>query len=349
MLILAGVTIATLTGENGILTRASDARRETEIAEVKEMIQTDIIGVQTENEGKITGKQFDEILVKYGTVSGEEENRILTTKNGYEIKVKDIWNGTTAPNPILAGDVLKVDNSATDAKDKSPYVRYNGIDCRVLYNDETHGIQIITAENQENVTLGYGDENVTEPDFTYEGTATVDNNFLKAATSYNNAVDNLKNRAKTYMDTKGIAKDARCLGSNPTLTSGYKFQSDTSEMWSGAYDYLTTYSWNGKFKIAYANYLVDVNQLNKLELNVSSGGTWLASRNVASNLTSSNFGIKGMNSTGSVGGANLCDIYSAGNSRSYSPSNGLRPIFLLTSDVIINEGDGSAENPYIIE
>ena len=42
MLILAGVSIATLTGENGILTRAQDAKKQTEIASVKEQAQLDI-------------------------------------------------------------------------------------------------------------------------------------------------------------------------------------------------------------------------------------------------------------------------------------------------------------------
>ena len=42
LLILAGVTITTLTGDNGILTRASDASRESEIASVKEQAQLDI-------------------------------------------------------------------------------------------------------------------------------------------------------------------------------------------------------------------------------------------------------------------------------------------------------------------
>ena len=42
LLILAGVTIATLIGDNGILTKVNDAKRETEIAEVKERAQLDI-------------------------------------------------------------------------------------------------------------------------------------------------------------------------------------------------------------------------------------------------------------------------------------------------------------------
>ena len=42
LLILAGVSIATLTGENGILTRANDSKKQTEIASVKEQAQLDI-------------------------------------------------------------------------------------------------------------------------------------------------------------------------------------------------------------------------------------------------------------------------------------------------------------------
>lgn len=38
LLILAGVTLATLTGENGILTKASEASRETEIANEQEQV-----------------------------------------------------------------------------------------------------------------------------------------------------------------------------------------------------------------------------------------------------------------------------------------------------------------------
>ena len=45
LLILAGISISMLTGENGLLNKASDAKIATEIADIKEQIQTDIIGV----------------------------------------------------------------------------------------------------------------------------------------------------------------------------------------------------------------------------------------------------------------------------------------------------------------
>ncbi len=79
LLILAGVTIATLTGENGILTRASDSAEQTEIAEEKEAIGIAYAGVLADNNG--TGVSADEL---------QEELQ----KNGYNATVTDNGNGT---------------------------------------------------------------------------------------------------------------------------------------------------------------------------------------------------------------------------------------------------------------
>lgn len=361
-MILAAVSISTLTGENGILTRAGNAKEQTEIADVKERVQIDILGVQEENQsGDITKGQLVGILEKYfNNVPTAEElpddlsELDLTTKEEYGshiIKISDIWNGTFSweSNKTLAKDVLKTDATATEESSKSPYVTYNGLDCRVLYNDDTHGIQIITAESVGDVTLGYGDTEVEASDFTYDGTATVDANFYKAAASYNNVVDNLNKRAKTYMDTKGIATDARCLGSIPTLNSSSKFQGDTtSEMWSGSYQYLTDYNWNNKFKNSDTNYSEDVKQLNDLGLKVSSS-TWLASRNVSSISSLTYFTVRYVSSSGSTYNNSLCYVYSGGTTGSGAPSHGFRPVFLLPSNVVISSGDGSSGNSYVIE
>ena len=227
---------------------------------------------------------------------------------------------------------------------------YNNMLCRVLYNDETHGLQIITADNGvvPRITLGYGDDKVTVNDFFYDGSLTLSDNFKKAATSYNNVVNNLNERASEYMDEKGIAKDARSLGSIGTLENG-KFQEDTSGMYTGTYDYLETYSWNGKFKVEDANCKEDVDQLKALGLNATSGYTWLASRGIGSLPSNSDFRVRRVNTSGNVDNYSLCDVYSSGYTRSYRNKDGFRPVFLLTSDVVISSGDGNSENPYVIE
>ena len=79
LLILAGVTIATLTGENGILTRASQASEQTEIAEEKEAIGIAYTGVLANNNG--TGVSASEL---------QDELR----NNGYNATVTDNGDGT---------------------------------------------------------------------------------------------------------------------------------------------------------------------------------------------------------------------------------------------------------------
>lgn len=110
LLILAGISIVILTGDNGLLNKAKDTKTATEIAKIKEEIQTDISGKQAENEGNISDDTLKGILEKYGVLSEAEEKLIdktlTTTKGNYEIKVADIFNGTTVKDipkePIVA-------------------------------------------------------------------------------------------------------------------------------------------------------------------------------------------------------------------------------------------------------
>ena len=287
LLILAGVSIAMLTGENGILTQAQNASIKTGRANVIEQGRADIMGKQTE-EGSTNLIKTDikEVLDKYfeSVPDNFTLDTLLHTKEeygDYDIKVSEIYNGTLAERSKTAEEVLKVNPEVTETKDKSPYVRYNGLNCRVLYNDEIHGIQIVTVEAVEEIGLGEVDENVEETDFEYNGTATIYDGFLKAAASYNNAVNTLNNKAKNYMDNKGLAVDARSLGSVATLAENNKFQEDTAGMFYGEEEYMMTYNWNGKLKNADNNYEEDINQINVLDLNVAPYMyTWLASREI---------------------------------------------------------------------
>ena len=80
LLILAAVSIATLTGENGILTRAQDAKEETEVAEEKEAIQLAYAGAVAEKRGT-------------GDITADDLNREFET-NGTNAKAVDNGDGT---------------------------------------------------------------------------------------------------------------------------------------------------------------------------------------------------------------------------------------------------------------
>lgn len=116
LLILAGVTIATLTGENGILTRASEASEQTEIAEEKEAIGVAYAGVLADNNGT-------------GVSAGELQDEL--EKNGYKATVTDNGNGTytvkfesgreytiNADGIIEGGNGESGDNTETDIAGK---------------------------------------------------------------------------------------------------------------------------------------------------------------------------------------------------------------------------------------
>ena len=77
LLILAGVSIATLTGQNGILTRANDAKEQTGIAEEKEAINLAYSGAVAEKRG--TGDiTADDLNREFGT----NETNATATDNG---------------------------------------------------------------------------------------------------------------------------------------------------------------------------------------------------------------------------------------------------------------------------
>ena len=116
MVFIVGVTIATLTGENGILTRASEASEQTEIAEEKEAIGVAYAGVLADNNG--TGVSADEL-----------QNELQ--KNGYNATVTDKGNGTftvkfetgreytiNADGSIEGGNGESGDNTETDIAGK---------------------------------------------------------------------------------------------------------------------------------------------------------------------------------------------------------------------------------------
>lgn len=91
LLILAGIAISTLTGENGILTKASKAKEESNMANAKEKIQLAVMSYQIDKE-KTT--LYDELIKIEGLTYITPDNRNDGPKynvivDGYEFVVKE--------------------------------------------------------------------------------------------------------------------------------------------------------------------------------------------------------------------------------------------------------------------
>ena len=64
LIILAGISINLILGDNGIITKAQEAKKAQEIAEIKEDIQFEIMAKQASNNGNMTESELKTILEK---------------------------------------------------------------------------------------------------------------------------------------------------------------------------------------------------------------------------------------------------------------------------------------------
>ena len=120
LLILAAVTIAALSGENGILSNAARAKQETEKAEILEQIRLDIYGEMADNGGADpTEDDIVRIADNYGDIEGTnfDDMVLKTDKGNYEIELSDIWTpGSSAEDP--PSTTLQPGETATAEKNK---------------------------------------------------------------------------------------------------------------------------------------------------------------------------------------------------------------------------------------
>ena len=111
LLILAGVTISALSGQNGILRNAGKAKEETEKAQVIEQAQIDILGKQADNSnGELERNDIKEVLDKYFKEVPDDftSDTVLDTKEeygNYKIPVSEIYDGEIKEPTLKAGDM----------------------------------------------------------------------------------------------------------------------------------------------------------------------------------------------------------------------------------------------------
>ena len=151
LLILAGVTIATLTGENGILTRANDAKTETEQAEEDELRKlTQVEAATYLKEHEYTDVSGEKVTIPaqcaVSQVEGEntlEDGLVIIDKNGNE------WVWIEVPKSIYENEEYYT-NGATSPTSSEDYTniekimqnyatKYRGSYTDEWYSEAQHG------------------------------------------------------------------------------------------------------------------------------------------------------------------------------------------------------------------
>ena len=146
LLILAGVTIATLTGENGLLQKAVDSKTNTDNAKISEQIRLAHSAAIIAGNGTLTeenlnielAKQFGSKDEGYIIKDNDEGTKWIVTVNEVEETI-DKPKELITPTERKLADVVKIGD----------YVNYNagGQTWRVCYVDKTNGVVRLVTQN----------------------------------------------------------------------------------------------------------------------------------------------------------------------------------------------------------
>lgn len=96
LMILASVTVSTLTGDNGLISFSKETKTEKIEEQVKKSIQTELLEKKLGNSnGEISNEEIVAILEKYGTINYDSDGNIESlqvTETDTEIPFDELYN-----------------------------------------------------------------------------------------------------------------------------------------------------------------------------------------------------------------------------------------------------------------
>lgn len=194
LLILAGVTIATLTGDNGLLTKAGDARNTSEKAGEKERIQMEVAGAY-DLTGKLVASQVEENIrnnikditnVTATAKEGTEEKFFpvkATYNNGHKYQVASDGSIMISVN---AGDKAPSDSNAVYSSGDYTAIIPAGFTVSATERSIENGLVVTDGSENEWVWIPVSSEDLAKM---YEECNTnnellIENNITKVVTPY---------------------------------------------------------------------------------------------------------------------------------------------------------------------
>lgn len=91
LLILAGVSLSLITGENGILGRATKAVVQTDIAETRELIEIELMGRSDDENNSYQNQDVIEAVKKVTDKEVTVKEETVESKKGNEVYIGDLW------------------------------------------------------------------------------------------------------------------------------------------------------------------------------------------------------------------------------------------------------------------
>ena len=324
LLILSGVTIATLFGENGILTKAQRAEEMQLKANEQERLELVKIGVEAENQGKVTITDYINELINKGITSeddiesnAEDGSKQIITDTGYNVNISKDPNNE---NNIIITVEGKGKNLSPKIIDLQLTSSTNSITARVATKrvEKAEYYYYYKTEEDENYTLAHKGKETT-----YEI------NPLKQDTTYTIKV---KVENKNGRDEKiAIAR----TGELPTAVGAITF---TNGKWE-----------NGRHSVTITKTTTDSYSMEYQVIN-SEGTVIISYTNITSGGTIPNL------NHGDIITARLTDGTNSGKTATYNVKDNIKPTVTITKGTItsnsiqvnvtaIDNESGIAETP----
>ena len=157
LLILAGISISMLTGNNSILQRTTDAKQTSERAEAKEQAQIDIMAWITDKTANHQDASLDDEKVKEilsdnkSYVKEAKASSFITTKGEYEIPYSELYTATNSNvDTVDAAKVAEINSKIGTVVDG---YSANNLEWQVFYADSSETFLISKTLAKTNYTI----------------------------------------------------------------------------------------------------------------------------------------------------------------------------------------------------
>ena len=221
LLILAGITISAITGENGIIGNAGKAKEEAEIANEKEILEK--ATVQAMGNNKYGNIEEDELQIQLDKETGEGKTEATDIGEEFEVVFKESNRYYTIDKDGNVGEAQDIIN------DKNPGDITVGQDGETLDGSEAHPYEIWCIEDLvafSNMVDGSGI--VLENGEPVQVTTANRNNFsgkyivLKANLNFKSKLSYQDSERTDFGDINGIEDDGNTLMNEMTTGTGFK-------------------------------------------------------------------------------------------------------------------------------
>ena len=192
LLILAGISISMLTGQNGILNRASKAKESTGVAQTEELVKLSITDALTQGLGSLTDANLKTALDnnigagKY-EFSGDATNGWTVKVNGKEYKIDSTGNISKTPTGGETGKLPTGEGTTPYLPDEAKFEQVEGTDLStgLVIEEKATGSQYVWVEVPRTTTV-YPTAGLNITSFTNDEYTKIENDLHTYTADYRN-------------------------------------------------------------------------------------------------------------------------------------------------------------------